>query len=310
MKKYLVLLLLFFVLTWCGNKNVSSNKNIEDNKKQEIVKQDEDLQKVSNFEKKELNNDDIEIDNENTDNNENISDNNANDNVIITADNKSNSQTNIDKLDQQNNKFKKLSDFNLETLKSARECLKLHLTRKDKIFCVKQVENRFLNEALTINDCKKLSLRSYKRKCLDKIYFLLATDKKKLSYCSFIKDISKQNKCKNDIKTYLFSIKKQQEQEKKQEEEKKAALSVSDISSCNKLQWDDKLICIDKFVKQDHDLRYCNKLSKNFQLKCKNDNWNSVLKYNLMQAVKTKDKSYCDKIWDKNWIARCYAGIK
>lgn len=297
----LTILILWLTACWNNNKNQQSSKDQKvDKNQQSLINKDKDIKKLKDFETKDLKDDikENELDSINNVNKTNY----KNENLDLTG----NENNSLPK--------KKLSDFNIYTFNSAKECLGLPISVQEKKTCISKVETNFLNKAVRISDCKKLSSKFYKKKCLDNMYYTIAINKNKLSYCSLIKNSQKKDVCIRNIRSYLENIEKEKEKtkllEKQKQEENKKILSISSINNCDNLSWDKKMICIDKFVKQDKDLRYCDKLDDNFKIKCINNNWNSVLKYDLLQAVKTKDKIYCDKIWKKEWIQKCYKTIK
>lgn len=296
-KKYLLIWFLI-ILAWCGANN-SSNVSLPENK----IK-DKELVDIQKEEQKILQDNNIDDEwelSEAFDDEENLiikkSDNNSSKNLIIV-----NSST-----WDSNKKNKKLSlaDLDIEKISLPKDCLKLNLSKNEKRQCILLVQDKILNDALSLDDCKKLLTKSYKLKCINKVYFLLAKDKKNISYCNYIKDDNLKQKCIQDIKHFLKSVKESQKTKNKETHD-----TIISNTDCSKLVWQEKYICYSKKVAKEKDLRYCNKLTGNFKNKCINENWNEVLKYNLIQAVQTKDKSYCDKIANLDRVKRCYDAIK
>ena len=290
-KVYLLVLMifsLFLVSCWKNNDNNASNTNNDLSYLRENNISDKEIINTVKEEQKELKNtmkeEDIEKieDNKETTNTENL---------------------------------KVLSDFDIERIQDPKECLHIKFkNRKDKIACVKKVEEKYLNSPnLNTDICKKLLLSSSKRECFDKVYFNLSKSKKEEKYCKLIKNDSVKIKCLSDIQYYKNKLLLQKKKEKKQQRNNKELenkiKTISDINSCDSLsKW--KTECIINLVKKDKDLRYCDKLFWNDKIKCINDNWNELLKYNLLQAVKTKDSSYCKKIWKTEWVERCKSKIR
>jgi len=304
MKKILIysVLLGFLVLAGCGtNKtnttqntdngwNISSDSVFSSDFKEEDI-DDKDVKDVVNEEKK-IENDKTEEELEKD---------------IVTKDKEENNKTKVKKL--------ALSDVDLDSVENPRDCLKIKFKKLSyKKECVKYVENKILNSLnLSALDCKKLVFRKSKLTCFDKVYFKLAKDKKKEKYCKLIKNEQIRSSCLKGILDYkksLQEVAKKQELQKKQEQViKNKVESLWNVKECKNLkEW--KIQCIEKFVKQGNDMRYCDLLTWKEKNICINNNWNDVLKYNLKKAVQTKDKSYCDKIWNQTWVKRCYAGIK
>jgi len=66
-----------------------------------------------------------------------------------------------------------LEEIDIYSLSGAKWCLRLNLSRKDKLECIRRFEKYILEEkpVLTLDDCKKLLRRSSKLICFDKVYF-------------------------------------------------------------------------------------------------------------------------------------------
>ncbi len=301
MKKFLIYIFLisFVILAWCGAKNsktssinentwkwneISSSK-VFSNKLDEKEIKDEDVKKVLDEQKK------VETTDINTE-------------KELENDTKESKEI-------ENTKKLTLSDVDLDKIQNPRDCIKIKFAKLAyKKECVKQIEDRILNwPNLSVSDCKKLVFRKSKQNCFDKVYFSLATDKHIEKYCKLIKNESIKKTCEKNILDYKKSLQKIQEQQEKEELAKKQVENVSNINECKKLSnW--KTSCIVNIVKKDHDLRHCNLLTWKDKNVCINENWNESLKYNLKKALETKDKTYCDKIWNESWVKRCYNGIK
>ena len=195
-----------------------------------------------------------------------------------------------------------------DTLHSPKDCLKYKMSLNKKRECISYVENKILNDIPSIENCKKLIFKKDKLKCLDNMYFILAKKNKKKKYCNFIKNTSVKSVCIRDIDNYMrtLSLQKKRDAKKKRIND----VYVNSTNDCASLKWEKKANCLIELVKKEKDLRYCADLTWNLKNKCINDNWNELLKYNLLQAIKTKDSIYCKKIYKKTWVDKCLAKIK
>jgi len=284
------------MLSACWKVEQTSSKNIEQVKK-EIIKNDKDIQEIQKVQDTLLEDD---INEENYDL--------WNTNGLDTWDNQV-EDTNSSK-GKKRIKYKKLSDFDISSFQSSRLCLMLHISIKDKKKCLNILDGKIMDWFLTLKTCKRLYFTKNRKQCLDKVYLWLAQKRKKISYCSFIKDNNIKNVCKKDITHYLYEVKKQELEQKKLRNKKEEIKKINDISFCDSHKGNDLYNCINSLVWKKNNLTLCDKLSWVDKNKCINNNWNTVLKYNLLQAVKTKDVSYCDKIWNNEWINRCKSKIK
>jgi len=108
-----------------------------------------------------------------------------------------------------------------------------------------------------------------------------------------IKNEAIKRKCFENIKLWENTIKKfgsNQNIEKKQ-------VKYNNVNDCVKFNSDERYSCIKYFIEKEKDLRYCFKyLSGSLKNRCVNNYFNEIVKYDLKQALSTKNSIWCDKI--------------
>ncbi len=300
MKKWYLfgfIIIVSLILTGCGKKqdivDVQSYKN---NKKKQLIVQDELVKKIEEEKQRLIESNTGEIIDFKDDINEesDILENTFSGNISQVKE----------------KEYIKLSQINIYKLNNARECLKLKLSRSDKLECIKKFEEYILEEKpiITLEDCNKLLKKSSKLECYDKVYFQLWCEKKDERYCNLINSKKLKELCLRNIRQWKQTIQTKSSDKVKSD---KILDKVSTVKDCLKLKDISKLNCIENFVKRENDLRYCFKyLSWKLQNKCINDNYNDILKFNLKKAISTKDKLWCEKIWVDERVKKCISFIK